>query len=132
MDILIIEDSDDDFEITEIALNKSENKHNISRCVNGDEAIEFLFSSEQKADLILLDLNMPGIHGYEILEKIKTSKRKQVPVMVLTTSADEKEISRCYELGANAYLEKPVDLKSFYISMDIMQKFWSEVVKIPS
>ena len=98
-------------------------------CVgDGAEAMDYLNDSEKPTpDLILLDLNLPKRDGREVLAFIKESDRlKHIPVVVFTTSDDERDVTRCYNLHANAYLVKPVDLEEFQLVMDKIENFWLE------
>lgn len=118
--ILIIEDNDDDYEATVRALKQDTRLVNpIYRCDGGEDAMDFLYRQGIYQDngkaptpgLILLDLNVPGREGHSVLENIKNDETlRKIPVVVLTTSADERDIESCYLQGANSYIKKPVDL----------------------
>lgn len=138
--ILLVEDSPEDFETTERALRKSGLKNPIFRCVDGDDALDFLYrrgmySDPQKAPrpgVILLDLNLPGTDGREVLNEVKTDPDlKQIPVIVLTTSKDDRDIEVCYRCGANSYIQKPVDLDGFMKAIERLNDYWFEVVILP-
>jgi CheY-like chemotaxis protein len=138
--ILIVEDSDIDYETTLRAFKNSNMANPVQRCEDGEEALDYLFQRNQYADasksprpdLILLDLNLPGTDGREVLEEIKKDpKLKTIPVIVLTTSADDKDIQICYRAGANSYIQKPVDLEGFYSAIGRLRDFWFEVVLLP-
>ncbi len=138
--ILLVEDSPEDYETTERAFRRSGLKNPIFRCVDGDEALDFLhrrgsFSDPQKAPrpgVILLDLNLPGTDGREVLNEIKTDPDlKQIPVIVLTTSKDDRDIEVCYRCGANSYIQKPVDLDGFMKAIERLNDYWFEVVILP-
>jgi CheY-like chemotaxis protein len=138
--ILLVEDSPEDFETTERALRKSGLKNPIFRCADGDEALDFLYrrgrySDPQKAPrpgVILLDLNLPGTDGREVLNEVKTDPDlKQIPVIVLTTSKDDRDIEVCYRCGANSYIQKPVDLDGFMKAIERLNDYWFEVVILP-
>ncbi|HEV7519056.1 MAG TPA: response regulator, partial [Thermoanaerobaculia bacterium] len=114
--ILLVEDSPEDYEATERAFRKSGLKNPIHRCTDGDEALDYLFRRGAYADparsprpgIVLLDLNLPGTDGREVLETVKADDSlKQIPVIVLTTSADERDVQACYLAGANSYIQKP-------------------------
>jgi CheY-like chemotaxis protein len=139
--ILIVEDSDIDYETTLRAFKNSNMANPVQRCEDGEEALDYLFQRNQYADadksprpdLILLDLNLPGTDGREVLEEIKKDpKLKTIPVIVLTTSADDKDIQICYRAGANSYIQKPVDLEGFYAAIGRLKDFWFEVVLLPA
>ncbi len=131
--ILIVDDSEDDFYAAQRALSKA-NLHNpIRRAVSGEEAIEMLRSkSGARPGLILLDLNMPGIDGRKTLEIIKRDNAlKTIPVVVLTTSDDERDVDKCYALGANTYIQKPVDFDGLIEAMKRLKGYWFEIAILP-
>lgn len=117
--ILIVEDSDDDYLATMRAFKKAHLANPVKRCINGDHALDFLFRSGEFADeprpsLILLDLNLPGTDGREVLHTIKSDPvLKRIPVIVLTISNAREDIERCYREGANTYIQEPVDFPKF-------------------
>jgi CheY-like chemotaxis protein len=138
--ILLVEDSPEDFETTERAFFRSGLKNPIFRCADGDEALEFLhrrgrYAEPDKAPrpgVILLDLNLPGTDGREVLSEIKNDPQlKQIPVIVLTTSKDERDVEACYRCGANSYIQKPVDLDGFMKAIERLNDYWFEVVILP-
>ncbi len=138
--ILIVEDSPEDFLATKRALLKSGLHNGIQRCENGDQALDYLFRRGKFADpaasprpgIILLDLNMPGTDGREVLAEIKrTPHLKSIPVIVLTTSKDERDIEACYAEGANSYVQKPVDLHGLMESIQRLHDYWFEIVVFP-
>jgi CheY-like chemotaxis protein len=117
-----VEDSDDDFYAVQRAFKKSNLRNPISRCTNGEQAIDYLFRRGEFADpakapipgIILLDLNLPGLDGRQVLRQVKADyKLHRIPIIVLTTSNAEQDIEQCYADGANSYVQKPVDLTSF-------------------
>jgi CheY-like chemotaxis protein len=138
--ILLVEDSPEDFETTERAFRRSGLKNPIFRCADGDEALDFLYRRGRYSDpdqaprpgVILLDLNLPGTDGREVLSEIKNDPNlKQIPVIVLTTSKDERDIEVCYRCGANSYIQKPVDLDGFMKAIERLNDYWFEVVILP-
>jgi CheY-like chemotaxis protein len=138
--ILVIEDSPEDFEATTRVLRKSGLANPIFRCSDGDEAIDFLFQRGAYSDsqlaprptVILLDLNLPGTDGRDVLAEIKKDKHlKLIPVVVLTTSSDERDIEMCYQAGANSYMKKPVDLGGFVSAIQRLKDYWFEIVILP-
>jgi two-component system response regulator len=135
--ILLVEDSPEDYETTERAFRRSGLKNPIQRCADGDEALDFLFRRGIHADaprpgVILLDLNLPGTDGREVLTEIKANADlKQIPVIVLTTSSDTRDVTACYSAGANSYIQKPVDLDGFMKAIERLNDFWFEVVILP-
>ena len=135
--ILIVEDSDDDYETTEIALRESRLSNPIMRCETGEDTLEYLAqfstdSAESRPGIILLDLNMPGIGGRRVLETIKAdSNLRDIPVIILTTSTDDRDIKDCYHMGANTYISKPVDLTSFMDAIKRLKEYWFEIAILP-
>ena len=138
--ILIVEDSDDDYMATVRAFKKANLLNPVRRCTNGDQAIDYLlqrgeFSDPDKAprpSIILLDLNLPGMDGREVLSMIKADPNLQkIPVIVLTTSNAEQDIERCYAAGANSYVQKPVDLVGFIQSIARLTDYWFNVSILP-
>lgn len=139
--ILIVEDSDDDFEATERALKRNGNLRNpIYRCETGEEALDFLFRRGDYADpdcaprpsLVLLDLNLPGKDGRAVLSAMKScDDLRDIPVVVLTTSDDERDVDHCYRIGANSYTKKPVDMDSLFESIKRLKEYWFEISLLP-
>lgn len=138
--ILLVEDSPEDFETTKRAFRKAGLKNPIVLCADGDEALDFLHRRGRFADpaasprpgLILLDLNLPGTDGRQVLEEIKSTEAlKQIPVIVLTTSNDERDVAACYRAGANSYVQKPVDMDGFMRAIERLNGYWFEVVILP-
>ena len=138
--ILIVEDSDDDFLATERAFRKSGLANPIRRCTNGDQALDYLYRRGEFADpekspkpgIVLLDLNLPGTDGREVLRIIKSDQKlRKIPVIVLTTSDAEQDIERCYDAGANSYVKKPVDMQGFVLAIARLHEYWIEVVVLP-
>jgi CheY-like chemotaxis protein len=138
--ILLVEDSPEDFEVTVRALRKAGLANPIFRCEDGDEALDFLSRRGRFADpeaaprpgIILLDLNLPGTDGREVLAAVKADPAlRPIPVVVLTTSTDERDIDRCYQAGANSYVNKPVDLEGFMRAIQGLKDYWFEIVILP-
>ncbi len=138
--ILLIEDSPEDLEMTVRSLQKAGLKNPIHHCRDGDEALDYLFhrgdyadsSNAQRPGIILLDLNMPGTDGREVLEELKKDKNLSlIPVIMLTTSADERDVQDCYGMGANSFIQKPLDFEGFMKAMTKLNDYWFEVVILP-
>lgn len=138
--ILLIEDSPEDAETTLRAFKKSGLANPVYHCTDGDMALDFLFQRGDYAEngkaprpcVILLDLNLPGTDGREVLDEIKRDATlKLIPVVVLTTSTDERDIERCYRMGANSFVHKPVNLDSFMQAVQRLKDYWFEVVILP-
>ncbi|NWJ96138.1 MAG: response regulator [Chloroflexi bacterium] len=138
--ILAVEDSDEDFEALRWAFKKLAATHPIFRCKSGDDALDFLYLQGKYPDLIhaprpaliLLDLNLPGTDGREVLEQIKQDAKLQtIPVVVFTTSANPRDLELCYRNGANSYQLKPVDLQKFLKSVEALLDYWFQVAVLP-
>jgi CheY-like chemotaxis protein len=138
--ILLVEDSPEDYEATVRAFKKVGLVNPIFRCEDGDDALDYLYQRGRYADaataprpgIILLDLNLPGTDGREVLAAIKgEASLRSIPVVVLTTSTDERDVERCYAAGANSYMTKPVDLDGFMGAIRRLKEFWFEVVIVP-
>lgn len=133
--ILYIEDSDEDFLSIKRAFRVLGFTDQLIRAESGNEAIKYLKSikdDKNKPKLILLDLNMPGIDGKEVIKEIKQDKiLRKIPVIVLTTSGYEKDIEDCYEGGANSYIVKPFEFENLVKAMSSLKSFWVETSKLP-
>ncbi len=138
VDILLVEDNPGDAELTRLAFSEARIRSNLRVLENGDEVMPFLrqegdYGEAPRPDIILLDLNLPGKDGREILEEVKADNQlKTIPVIVLTTSQAEEDILRTYELHANSYIQKPVDVNEFIAAIKSLEDFWLTVVKLPS
>jgi chemotaxis family two-component system response regulator Rcp1 len=137
IDILLVEDNPGDVRLTKEALRDAKVLNEIYVAKDGVEALQFVnkegsFSNAPMPDLILLDLNLPKKDGREVLAEIKKDpKLKHIPVVVLTTSKADEDIVRTYNLHANAYITKPVDLNRFVEIMHALEEFWFTIVKLP-
>jgi CheY-like chemotaxis protein len=138
--ILLVEDSPEDFEATVRAFNRSGLKNPIIHCEDGDSALDYLYrrgpyagtDRSPRPGVILLDLNLPGTDGREVLQEIKRDDQlRHIPVIVLTTSTDERDVDACYQAGANSYIQKPVDMDGFIRAIERLNGYWFEVVVLP-
>lgn len=134
--VLLVEDSDADSEATARVLAKCPVPPVVHRCADGDEALAFLRRRTRAADtppsVVLLDLNLPGTGGREVLEQIKADESlRHIPVVILTTSADQSDVTFCYRAGASGYLVKPVDLTKFAQAVREFHAYWFEAVILP-
>lgn len=138
--ILLAEDDPGDQELTRRALRDDVLPADLRIVGNGEEALAYLrcegrYTDETVAprpDLILLDLNMPGMNGREVLHVIKGDDGlARIPVVVLTTSAQEADIQQSYQLGANSYIEKPADMAQFAKIIRQLGRYWFDVVTLP-
>ncbi len=140
--ILLVEDNDVDAMLTKRALEKYKMAENLVRLKNGEEALDFIFASGNYAEirdiayppkLILLDIGMPKVNGMEVLQKIKCSPlTKAIPVIILTSSKEDPDIQKCYNLGANSYIVKPVDFYKFSDTIKDVAHYWLNVNQPPS
>lgn len=129
LDILLVEDNMDDAGLTIRALKKNNLANNLIHIADGEDALEFLFgenaAQKELPKLILLDLKMPKVDGIDILKRIKSNERlRVVPVVVLTSSKEERDIVDAYKLGVNAYIVKPVDFEKFVKAVGDLGLFW--------
>ncbi len=137
IDILLVEDSPGDARLTREALKEARILNALHVVQDGFEALAFLrrqgpYGDSPRPDLILLDLNLPKKDGREVLAEIKRDEDlKRIPVVVLTTSRAEEDVLRSYELHANAYVTKPVDLTQFLSVVRSLEEFWLAVVTLP-
>ena len=137
IEILLVEDSPGDVRLTREALNDSKLRNNLNVTKDGVEAMAFLrregdYANAPIPDIILLDLNLPRKDGREVLAEIKDDEvLRHIPVVILTTSDDEQDILRSYDLHANCYITKPVDLNRFIQIVKSIEDFWFSIVKLP-
>lgn len=131
--ILIVEDSDDDFEATRRAFDRANLINPIAHARCGEEALAYLqTAANDRPGLILLDLNMPGIDGRKTLQSIKADTAlREIPVVILTTSDDERDIRECYAAGANTFIQKPVDLDGLFAAIRRLKEYWFEIALLP-
>jgi chemotaxis family two-component system response regulator Rcp1 len=138
IDILLVEDNPADVRLTLEAFKEGKVNNTLHVVGNGEDAIAFLkqegkYSDAPRPDIILLDLNLPKKDGREVLEEIKTAPLlKRIPVIILTTSKAEEDILRTYNLHANCYINKPVDVDEFINIAKSIENYWLTVVKLPS
>lgn len=138
IDILLVEDNAGDVRLTQEVLKGSKVHNNLMVANNGQEALNCLhkvgkYKGVPRPDLILLDLNLPVMDGREVLEKIKDNADfKRIPVVILTTSKAEEDIIKTYNLHANCYVTKPVDLDQFVKVVKSLEDFWLAIVKLPN
>lgn len=140
--LLVIEDSDEDFEALNRIIAQIDTFHlQVHRCINGDDALDYLNKEGEYQGLtdillpglILLDLNLPGTDGGKVLATMKQSPTlKTIPVVVLSTSANPKDIEDCYQSGANSYMLKPISIHEQRVSMQMMLEYWFQAVILPA
>jgi CheY-like chemotaxis protein len=137
IEILLVEDNPGDERLTREALKEGKVYHKLHWAKDGVEAMDFLFrrgkfKDAPRPDIILLDLNLPKKDGREVLQDIKSDEMlKRIPVVVLTTSKAEEDVLRTYDLHANCYVTKPVDLEKFIVVVRSIDVFWLTVVTLP-
>ena len=138
VNILLVEDNPGDVRLTKEALKESNMLNALHVVVDGVEALAFLhregdYADAPRPDLILLDLNMPRKDGREVLAEIKADEDlARIPVVILTTSQAEEDVVRSYDLHANCYITKPVDLEQFIKVVTMIEGFWLSMVKLPA
>jgi chemotaxis family two-component system response regulator Rcp1 len=136
-EVLLIEDNPADILLTIEAFKECAQKHNITAIKDGAEALQYLrrenkYANVKLPDIVLLDLNLPKKDGRELLAEIKSdSVTKLIPVIILSTSKNERDIAISYELKANCYICKPVELESFIDIIVTVEKFWLNTVRLP-
>lgn len=138
IEILLVEDNPGDARLTLEAFKEGKVFNNLTVIGDGVEALAYLrregqYANSVQPDLILLDLNLPKKDGREVLAEIKEDERlKNIPVIILTTSAAEEDIARAYSRHANCYITKPVDLDQFLHVVQSIEAFWLSLVRLPS
>jgi two-component system response regulator len=140
-DILLVEDSPEDAELALHALRRDHLANNIFVAGDGEEALNFIFcrgpfaerSFEQPPKLVLLDLKLPKVDGIEVIKQLKGDPRtKAIPIVVLTSSKEERDLVRSYDLGANSYIQKPVDFQQFRETVKTLGLYWIVINQRPA
>ena len=137
VEILLVEDNPGDVALVQLALKDNKIKNKLHVVPDGVEAMKFLRGEDDyvdapRPDLVLLDLNLPRKNGREVLEEIKSDQKlRSIPVCVLTSSREEEDILRSYDMAANCYITKPVDFEQFAAVVKSVEHFWFTVVKLP-
>lgn len=135
--IIVVEDSDEDYAVLTRLLRRLNVASTLHRCTSGDECLDYLALLEAAPKptypaLILLDLNLPGTSGREVLEQIKHHPvMKSIPVTVVTTSTDERDVTDCYSQGANSYIVKQGDLEAYQRILGHLVNYWFDAVTLP-
>lgn len=135
--ILLVEDNPGDVRLTREALKDSKIHNSLETVEDGDQALDYLnkrgaYKNAPTPDLILLDLDLPKTSGREVLAKLKADPDlRRIPVVVLTVSRSDQDILRSYDLQANAYVTKPIDLDQFVHVIHSIEEFWFAIVKLP-
>jgi two-component system, response regulator len=140
IEVLLVEDNSSDAEMTIRALKKNNLANRLLHLKDGAEALDFLFAegtysgrvTENMPKVILLDLKMPKVNGIEVLQKIKSDVRtKKIPVVMLTSSREDPDIQKCYELGVNGYVVKPVEFDEFHKAISDLGFYWMIINQSP-
>ncbi len=138
VEILLVEDNPGDTRLAREALKESKLNNTMNSVVDGVEAMDYLhkrgkYTDVTRPDLIILDLNLPRKDGREVLGEIKTDVYlRTIPVVILTTSKSEEDILRAYELHANCFITKPMDMNQFIKVVQSITDFWFTIVKLPT
>lgn len=140
VDILLVEDNPDDAELAIRELKKHNMANNLFHVKDGEEALEFIFATgkyasrniNQTPKVVLLDIQMPKVNGMEVLQKIKSNEQtRATPVVMLTSSKEDPDIQKCYSLGANSYIVKPVNFEGFADAIKNLGFYWLLINKPP-
>jgi two-component system, chemotaxis family, response regulator Rcp1 len=137
IEVLLVEDSPDDAALTRRALEQAKVRNRVHHTLSGVDALAFLrregrFAAAPQPDLVLLDLNLPGMDGRELLAAIKADERLcHIPVVVVTGSQVDADVLRSYRLHANAYVKKPVNTQEFLEAVNSIEQFWLQIVRLP-
>lgn len=138
IEILLVEDNPNDAELTKRALKKGKITNNIFTVSDGEQALDYLFSrgefidNDAKPKVVLLDLKLPKVNGLEVLREIRNNDNtKTLPVVVLTSSNEEKDIIESYKLGVNSYIVKPVEFEGFMKAIGDIGLYWLLLNKVP-
>ncbi len=139
IDILLVDDGDDDVVITQRAFKKGKLLNNLYIARSGQEALDFIYHEGKYQDnpvptpgLILLDINMPNMNGFQVLEKLKSNpKYCMIPIVMLTISDRDEDIIRSYRNGAVSYITKPINFEGFVKIIEQFEIYWSMVSRIP-
>lgn len=135
--ILLVEDNEGDILLTLEAFKELKVRNTVAVVKDGVEAIDFLkrkgeYAGSRSPDLILLDINMPRLNGIEVLDFIKRDEKlRKIPVVMLTTSSSESDITECYEKSANCFITKPLDFGKFLNVVHSIESFWFTIAQLP-
>ena len=139
--ILLADDDPGDCNLTQRAFARAKINNRLFVVRDGEEALDYLLhrgkyadpASAPRPDLVLLDLNMPKVDGREVLDRIRsTPSLRRIPVVILTTSKQEEDILRSYDLGVNSYITKPVNVTDFIATIQALENYWFQIVILPS
>lgn len=136
-EILLVEDNPGDAQLAREALDESKFRNNLHHVLDGDAALDYVYrrgpyEDAVRPDLILLDLNLPGMDGREVLRVLKNdADLKKIPIVILTTSDAEDDVKKTYDLHANCYITKPIDFEQFVHVVRSIENFWLSIVVLP-
>lgn len=137
IEVLLVEDNPGDVRLTVEAMKEAKVMNSLSVATDGEEALAFLrgeapFQNAPRPDLVLLDLNLPKVDGRQVLAEIKKDESlRRIPIVILTTSRAEEDVLRMYDLHANCYITKPVDLEQFERVVKSISEYWFQIVRLP-
>ena len=132
VELLLVEDNPNDAELTQRALRKAQVDARVDIARDGAAALDHLLSSRRKPKVVFLDLKLPKVDGIEVLRRIRGDDRtRSIPVVVLTSSQEERDINECYKLGVNSYVVKPVEFDKFYKVVGDLGTYWLVLNKSP-
>lgn len=138
--MLIVEDSEEDFQAFVLGLRRAGLDVPVHRCTDGDEALDFLHrrgayagtGSAPRPGVVILDLNLPGTDGRAVLNEMKAQEDlRSIPVVVFTTSNETRDVDACYRSGANAYVQKPMELRAYMEAVSVVGVHWCKLTSLP-
>ncbi len=138
IEILLVEDNPADVRLTQEVMKEIKVLNRMHVVSDGEEALDFLYqrgahSGAVRPDVVILDLNLPRKNGREVLAEVKADKSlRTIPIVILTVSSAEEDVLRSYELYANCYITKPIDIEQFSKVVRAVEEFWLEIVKLPA
>jgi two-component system, chemotaxis family, response regulator Rcp1 len=138
LNILVVEDSAGDVELIRTGFKQSTVAHNLYVAPDGFAAMDFLlkageFKNTPKPDLVILDINLPGMNGHEVLAKIRSNEEiKKTPVIILSSSSSKTDVEQSYKMNVNSYVTKPMELQDFLVAIKSIESFWLSIAELPS
>jgi len=133
LEVLLVEDNEADIDLVKTGLEEAGSSIKLHVKSDGREALRFLDAQKPRPDLVILDLNLPGANGFDILESMKSNPDlREIPVVVFSTSTASRDIRKAYGLSANSYVKKPSDLDEYDRAVGAIRQFWMETAALPS